>query len=150
MSSNNVTGFLYNAFDEQRESTRYGVDLGAPSGGQGSACGRPHSSTVSWPTIRLARRITTEYDNVGRISQVTQPTVTSYYLTGGALQPPSSVTPVSGAATVKYEYSAFGEIFHEARKVDDIGTDGVGRPGHWRDTWHYFDNMGRESRTVDA
>jgi len=51
------------------------------------------------------------------------------------------------APTTSYAYNAFGEISHEAVKVSVGVANDVDQ---WRDTWHYFDTLGRETRTVDA
>jgi YD repeat-containing protein len=138
---NNVTAFTYNRFGEQETVTRYSVDVGVPpAGNNGAWTAADIASKVS--TDALARTITTRYDNLGRKTEVTQPTVASYfYSSSEAAVNAGTVTPVEAAATTRYEYNAFGEVHHEAVKID---------ASRWRDSWHYFDVMGRETRSVDA
>lgn len=144
----NVTEFAYNSFGEQSTVKRYSVTIsGTPA------------NAVNWTASEIAgkvsgdgsaRTVTMVYDNVGRKTDVTQPSADRYFYSSNATGTAAtvnapSVTGVSASAATHYDYNAFGEVAHEALKVDSVGTG-----GHWRDTWHYFDTMGRETRTIDA
>jgi YD repeat-containing protein len=139
---NNVTAVSYNRFGEQATVTRYSTSVsGAPENGS------------HWTAAELAaqldsdsdaRTITTSYDQLGRKTEVRQSTLnTSNFYSGNTpAVNAGSVTPVSSAAArTLYEYNAFGELHHERQQLD---------ASRWRDTWHYHDVMGRETRTVDA
>ncbi len=135
----NVSAFDYNAFGEQKTVTRYSKSVGAPAGGA-TGLWTTSALVTAIGTDALARTVTIAYDNLGRKTQVTQPTVSSYY-NDSAGNYFAIAVPVTGAATTSYEYNAFGEVHRQAVKVNE------GEPS--RDTWHYFDVMGHETRTIE-
>ncbi|MBB6091183.1 YD repeat-containing protein [Povalibacter uvarum] len=142
---NYVTAFTYNVFDEQRTMTRHSLAVtGAPRASLGYWTAAEIATQMTGDTS--ARTITAEYDNLGRKTQVTQPTATRYYFNGAnAGVNPYSVSPVSSAGVTKYAYTVFGDLLRESVKIDDSGAS-----GRWRDTRHYYDVMGRSTHTVDA
>ena len=90
----------------------------------------------------LARTMTMRYDNLGRKTQTIQPTVASYFFSGsfGRFVPlDSSITPVSAAGITTFEYNPFGELCHQTAQLDSTRA---------QETWHYYDAMGRETRTL--
>src|SRR5262249_11730674 len=97
-----------------------------------------------------ARTVSTTYDNLGRKSTVTQPSADYYFSSGAPGLNANSVATVSAAATTRFDYDMFGDLVHEATLIDTNGTGSSNGPGTWRDTWHYFDVLGRETLTVDA
>jgi YD repeat-containing protein len=139
---NHVTFFGYNTFSEQSDVTRFSLDVGAPpaAGWSSGALATALSSDTK------ARAVKMDYDNLGRKTQVTQPAAERYYYSGAnAAVNPGSVTPVSAAAVTRYEFTVFGEVQRESIKLDSVGAS-----GRWRDTWHYYDVMGRQTRSIDA
>ena len=151
MCSNNVTGFEYTSFHEQKAVTRYSVNVGLPEGGDNLWAHATLQERIGG-FDPFARTITMQYDNVGRKTVVTQPSVASYFFSG--TEPTvnaGSITPVSAAAMTRYDYTVFGEVRRESVQIDNLDHNGDGiAEGRTRDTWHYYDVMGRESVTVDV
>ena len=137
----NVTAFAYNAFGEQTSVTRYGKSVGTP----------PQGVDTPWTASALAsalgsdplsRTMTMRYDNLGRKTQTIQPTAASYFFSGSFsrfVPLDSSITPVSASGSAAFEYNTFGELFHQTAQLDSTRA---------QETWHYYDMMGRETRTV--
>lgn len=142
---NYVTAFSYNVFGEQRTLTRH----------DRAVTGSPRANLGYWTAAEIAtqmagdasaRTITADYDNLGRKTQVTQPTAARYYFNGASPGAnPYSVAPASSAGVTKYAYTVFGDLLRESVKIDDSGAS-----GRWRDTRHFYDVMGRATHTVDA
>jgi YD repeat-containing protein len=137
----NVTAFVYNVFGEQSSVTRYGKGVGTP----------PHGVDTPWTAGALAstlgsdplsRTMAMHYDNLGRKVQAIQPAAASYFFSGSFsrfVPLDSSITPVSASGSAAFEYNSFGELFHQTVPLDNTRAE---------DTWHYFDTMGRATRSV--
>ncbi len=137
-----ATGFTYNAFGEQLTVTRYSLVVsGAPANGDFWLASEVAGKVAA---DNAARTITMKYDNLGRKTEVAQPPMERYFRNGGGISgstpPPSPVT--------KYQYNVFGEIQRESIVISTSDFDFP--EGVRRDTWHYFDTMGREIRTIDS
>lgn len=135
---NHVTAFTYTSFDEQKTVTRHSVAMaGAPGNGShwtaAEVATRVNSDTA-------ARTVTTSYDNLGRKIEVKQNTGSYYFNSSGAGFNPLSAQTVFDAPITKYEYNVFGDLHRESAKID---------ADSWRETWHYYDTMGREIRTIE-
>jgi YD repeat-containing protein len=137
----NVTAFAYNAFGEQTSVTRYSKSVGTP----------PQGVDTPWTASALAsalgsdplsRTMTMRYDNLGRKTQTIQPTAASYFFSGSSsrfVPLDSSITPVSASGSAIFEYSSFGEPYHQMVQLDSTRA---------QETWRYYDTMGRETRTI--
>src|SRR5262249_8846109 len=136
-----VTAFAYNAFGEQAAVTRYGTSVGMPPSGVDT----PWTASALASALGndpLARTMTMHYDTLGRKTQTLQPTVASYFFSGssGRFVPlDSSITPVSASGSTMFEYTPFGELWHQTVQLDSTRA---------QETWHYYDTMGRETRTI--
>ncbi len=143
-----VTAYTPNVFGEAEKVTRYSVTVGAPTASNGLWSASELQGKLTGDA--RARTIETHYDGRGRKDQVILPG-TRYYASDSAVPAnAASVAQVTTSPTTKFEYNAHGDLMCESVKIDAEGTDAEGRSGHWRDTWHYFDAMGREYRTIDA
>jgi YD repeat-containing protein len=91
-----------------------------------------------------ARTLTTAYDLLGRKRTVTGQSSSNFY--AGSTATTSNATTISqpngGAPPPKttYDFNVFGEVVRESQQITATTT---------RDTWHYYDLMGREKLTVD-
>nr|WP_282581100.1 LysM peptidoglycan-binding domain-containing protein [Ralstonia insidiosa] len=127
-----VTRYQRNTFGEVTALTRYadGASLGT--------AGAPSFSTaqVSLAVADLDhsndRTIVTQYDQLGRAIQVTQPPT---WVSNGSSYMASAVT--------RNTYNAFGQLVQSAALADPTTNT-------WAATTHYFDQDGRETATVDA
>ena len=86
-----------------------------------------------------ARRVDTFFDNLGRKSTVIMQSVAD----------PALITADNAAGIARYDYDSFGGIVHEATKINNLGAGDFNGPGTWRNTFHYFDQVGHEILTVD-
>jgi len=133
----NVTAVDYNVFGDELAVTRYSKTVGAPTAANGLWSASAVVTAIG--VDNESRTVTMEYDNVGRKTVVKHPPVTY-------LNPQALARAVVDQREIRYDYNAFGEIVHEAVKVSAFSSTGP----MWRDTWHYFDVMGQEVRTIDA
>jgi YD repeat-containing protein len=133
----NVTGYGYDAFGDQHTVTRYSVAVNAPASGLW---------TVSALNTALAgdgakRTVTMTYDTLGRKTSMVQPSSGNYYFPNalsGFVDPAGTPTLQTAQATTFFEYDNFGDLFHETVQQDTRSQE----------TWHYYDAMGRETRTI--
>lgn len=137
---NNVTTIVWSAFGERAAVTRQGVALGstAPTRGYWTAA----EVTSAMAGDALARTAGNTYDNLGRLIETRGPTAGNYHYSGNAATTNAgSITPASGTAVTKYEYTVFGQVHCQAVQIDAT---------RWNETWHYYDAMGRDTCSIDA
>ncbi len=135
----NVIAFTYTSFGEQKDVTKHSVTIpGTPANGS------------HWIASEILpklngdadkRTVTTLYDNVGRKTDVNQPS--ALYVHDDLTARVNAVTApsVTTHGVTGYEYTAFGELRRESVKLTDTQS---------RTTVHYHDVMGRERCTVDG
>jgi YD repeat-containing protein len=134
-----VTGYAYNSFGEQTGLTRYAarLDTGISAfagwtAGNAISLAQAQASLAVIANGSLDRTVTTSYDLLGRRTSVVEPTVAYVNSAGNA---------VTGAPTTAFAYDAYGQLVKESVLLE---------AGVWADTYHYFDELGRETMTVDA
>ncbi|WP_405060174.1 putative Ig domain-containing protein [Kribbella sp. NBC_01505] len=136
-----VVVFTYTNFDEQIDVTRHSdtVEItGTPANGTHWTATEITGKIGADPAARTA---TTSYDNAGRKKEVRQPSESYYH--SDLLERKNVAQPAlaTDQATTLFSYNGFDQVRHEAVKLDGSG---------WRDTWRYYDTMGRETRSVDT
>jgi YD repeat-containing protein len=139
----NVTAFDYDTFGDQTKITRYSVPLsGNPANGAPASGGywtvadiAAHQPQIAGDTH--ARTVTMVYDNLGRKTETHQPRVDYVELGPDA----AFGNTYSSEATTRISYDVFGEVTQTSTAVGQ---------NSWRNTYHYYDAVGRETRTVDA
>ena len=131
-----VTGYLYNTYGEQSGLTRYAnrlVTTGAQftgwDAGEPITLAQAQAGAIDNSADRV---LTNAYDMRGNKLSVSQKQIT-YYKTDG-----SSAT---GSPTTELTYDAYGQLVKESVLLE---------ASVWADTYHYFDDLGRETMTVDA
>jgi YD repeat-containing protein len=129
---NHVTGFLYDAFGEQTSISRYNGGIGTPTGADGLWT----VAAVASKLTNAARTIAISYDTMGRKTEV-ETENGGHYLTYSIEE---GIFEYTSGAKTRYTYDIFGQLFKESVP---------GETG-FRDTYHYYDVMGRESLSVDA
>ncbi|TXI02313.1 MAG: hypothetical protein E6Q76_15660, partial [Rhizobium sp.] len=137
-----VTAYAYDAYGEQTGLTRYANKLNTAkltgwTAGQAITRAQMAGSGVLTASAD-DRTLTTTYDRLGRKSAITQPSV-AYYKADGTL--------ATGTPTTRFEYDAYGNLVKERQLLEGTPdqADAV-----WADTFHYYDELGRRIRTVDA
>ncbi|QNN46213.1 putative Ig domain-containing protein [Thermomonas brevis] len=137
-----VTAYAYDAYGEQTGLTRYANKLNTAkltgwTAGQAITRAQMAGSGVLTASAD-DRTLTTTYDRLGRKSAITQPSV-AYYMADGTL--------ATGTPTTRFEYDAYGNLVKERQLLEGTPdqADAI-----WADTFHYYDELGRRIRTVDA
>jgi len=135
-ADNFVTSYGYDSFGNQTSITRYATPLSSPLPTNTS------SVVVGDITSRLVnssldRTITTTYDSLNRVIQVTQPSAFNF-------EPGSAGTDYQffAAATAVTEYDAFGEVIRSRQLVNPITST-------YADTYYYYDNVGNKTAEID-
>jgi YD repeat-containing protein len=137
---NNVTTQGYTTFGESATVTRQSVVLSATAPLRGYWTAAEVATEMAGDA--LARATGNTYDNLGRLIETRGPTGSSYYFSGNtASTNAGSIVPIAGSEMTKYEYTVFGQLHREAVQIDAT---------RWNETWHYYDAMGREIRSIDA
>jgi YD repeat-containing protein len=135
-----VTSYGYDGFGQQTTLKRYSTKIvtsAIPGWVPGTAINLAQMQVAGVvPTNSADRTLTTTWDLLGRKKTVAQGSV-SYVNSSG--------TTATGYPTSRLEYDAYGKIVRES-----VLLEGTVAAGTWADTWHYYDAMGRQVRTVDA
>jgi len=133
-AGNYITGYVYDAFGDRTQVTRYATPLSAAitPGSQFTSSDlqlRIHAS----PTTD--RTITTDYDTLGHILTVTEPATYTF-------EPDTQANDAVFVASeiTRSQYNAFGEVVASTR---DVGN------GKAATTYSYFDRDGRLIAQVD-
>jgi YD repeat-containing protein len=135
---NYVTGYSYDAFGDQASVTSYKIKLGSPPGSSNQWNGTAVAAAVAGDTA--SRTINISYDNLGRKIAVSNPASSAY----ASYNPNTgTATAYSGSATTKFTYDVFGDLLQQSELVD-------GSSNQWRNTFYYYDSMGRQTLSVDA
>ena len=131
-----VTGYQRDAFGDVTALTRYANAVGVNAGVTTSGANVPTATQVAQALVPggADRTITTQYDQLGRATQVTQPAT---WVNNGAGQ------GYVAAAVTRNTYNAFGQIV-QASVLDDAAND------VWATTTNYYDQRGQQIGTVDA
>ncbi len=137
---NHAVAFKYTTFGDQEHVTRHGVTItGTPPNGSHWTETEIAGKVGTDPKARV---ITTKYDNAGRKSEVKLPQAAYYHGDTAQRVNLATLPPTeSMRAATSYEYTAFSEVRHEAVQINAT---------QWRDTWHYFDTMGRKTANLDG
>ena len=144
-ASSHVTTFAYTTFGEQQQITRHSLTItGAPTNDGYNSYWTASQVAAKVAGDAAARTVAMSYDNLGRKTEVRQPTAQNYHFT---TLDPTLVTDqgpqyngVSAQAVTRYEYNTFNEVYVERAQIDT---------SHWRETWHHYDSMGREVSTAN-
>jgi YD repeat-containing protein len=146
----NVTAYAYTTFGEQRSVTRHSIAVtGAPQNNGRDSYWLPDQIAAQMANDTQARTITMSYDNLGRKTEVLQPSASSYFFSGTGRTPNVGSIGVTVAQSVtRYEYNSFGEVHRERVRINDRPLQDGHYGSDWQDTWRYHDVMGREVRTV--
>jgi YD repeat-containing protein len=123
-----VTSYAYNAYGEQSGLTRHANPINIA--GQGSV---PLTEITVSPSS-ADRTLTMSYDSRGNKVAVTQPTV-SYVKADG--------TSANGTPRSEFTYDAYNNLVKESVLLDQAN-------GVWAHTFHYFDELGQRTRSVNA
>ena len=134
-----VTAYTYNAYGEQTGLTRYAAKLNkavsAFTGWQaGLAISLAQAQAGLVANASNDRVLTMSYDSRGNKVAVTQPTV-SYVKADG--------TSANGTPRSEFTYDAYNNLVKESVLLDQAN-------GVWAHTFHYFDELGQRTRSVDA
>ncbi|HWM69348.1 MAG TPA: hypothetical protein VNO35_22350 [Steroidobacteraceae bacterium] len=135
---NYATAYKYDAFGDQTQLTRYANPLTTPlsttsaSVAPGDVAGRISGNAAQ------DRTITTAYDTLGRVIQVTQPQALNFEAN---LNSPGGTTFTAGATTIT-EYDAFGDVVLSRSLVNPL-------TGTYADTCYYYDHVGNKTAAVD-
>lgn len=137
-AENQVTRYSYDAFGNQVSLVRYANALSS------ALPTSTASLTAADVTSRLTtssstdRTITTTYDRLDRVVQVTQPSVFNFEAASGTNP---GGTSFNAAPTTLTEYNAFGQVIRTRRLVT---------AGNYADTYFYYDRRGLKTAEVDA
>ncbi|AXW18982.1 hypothetical protein CJO85_07415 [Ralstonia solanacearum] len=131
-----VTGYQRNAFGDVTALTRYANATGVNAGVTAAGANVPSASQVAQALVPggADRIITTQYDQLGRATQVTQPAT---WVNNGRGQ------GYQAAAVTRNTYNAFGQAV-QVSVLDDAAN------GTWATTTSYYDRRGQQIGTVDA
>ncbi|MGN8064570.1 LysM peptidoglycan-binding domain-containing protein [Ralstonia sp. 22111] len=131
-----VTGYQRDAFGDVTALTRYANAVGVNAGVTASGANVPTATQVAQALVPggADRTIATQYDQLGRATQVTQPAT---WVNNGAGQ------GYVAAAVTRNAYNAFGQVV-QASVLDDAAND------VWATTTNYYDQRGQQIGTVDA
>ncbi|MGD7134360.1 hypothetical protein ACQCSP_22620, partial [Ralstonia pseudosolanacearum] len=131
-----VTGYQRDAFGDVTALTRYANATGVNAGVTASGANVPTASQVAQALVPggADRIITTQYDPLGRATQVTQPAT---WVNNGRGQ------GYQAAAVTRNTYNAFGQAV-QVSVLDDAAN------GIWATTTNYYDRRGQQIGTVDA
>ena len=131
-----VTGYQRDTFGDVTALTRYANATGVNAGVSASRANVPTASQVAQALVPgdADRTITTQYDQMGRATQVTQPAT---WVNNGNGQ------GYEAAAVTRNTYNAFGQVV-QALVLDDAAN------GVWATTTNYYDQRGEQIGTVDA
>ncbi|KHK58654.1 hypothetical protein PI87_02585 [Ralstonia sp. A12] len=127
-----VTGYGRNTFGDVTALTRYAGGTALETAGALALSTEQVSLAVADLDHSNDRTIVTQYDQLGRAIQVTQPPT---WVSNGPSYMASAVT--------RNTYNAFGQLLQSAALADPTTNT-------WATTTHYFDQDGRETATVDA
>ena len=131
-AENYVTRYTYDAFGNQLKLTRYSnfVSSAAPTSGGSSVSVTADSAKD--------RTITTTYDKLDRVIQVTQPATLNFETVVGV----AGGTSFTAGATTLSEYNAFGQVVRSRRLVNPSTSQ-------YADTYFYYDRRGLKTAEVD-
>ncbi|MFV8603981.1 LysM peptidoglycan-binding domain-containing protein [Ralstonia pseudosolanacearum] len=131
-----VTGYQRDAFGDVTALTRYANATGVNARVTASGANVPTASQVAQALVPggADRIITTQYDQLGRATQVTQPAT---WVNNGRGQ------GYQAAAVTRNTYNAFGQAV-QVSVLDDAAN------GAWATTTSYYDRRGQQVGTVDA
>ncbi|WP_155520906.1 LysM peptidoglycan-binding domain-containing protein [Ralstonia solanacearum] len=131
-----VTGYQRDAFGDVTALTRYANATGVNVGVTAAGANVPTASQVAQALVPSGadRIITTQYDQLGRATQVTQPAT---WVNNGRGQ------GYQAAAVTRNTYNAFGQAV-QVSVLDDAAN------GIWATTTNYYDRRGQQIGTVDA
>ncbi|MHA6823018.1 LysM peptidoglycan-binding domain-containing protein [Ralstonia pseudosolanacearum] len=131
-----VTGYQRDAFGDVTALTRYANATGVNAGVTAAGVNVPTASQVAQALVPggADRIITTQYDQLGRATQVTQPAT---WVNNGRGQ------GYQAAAVTRNTYNAFGQAV-QVSVLNDAAN------GIWATTTNYYDQRGQQIGTVDA
>ena len=136
-----ITGYTYDAFGNRIASTAYATGL-KTAAISGWSAGQPLSLTQlqqGLVTSANDRTTTASYDQLNRLLQVQQPTITY----AGSMGPLTGLE-ASGAPTTTTTYDAYGNPVSQSVLIQGALTQGsVSSPAIWATTYRYYDALDR-------
>ena len=139
-----VTGNARNAFGDVLAQTRYGAQTTLIGAAPTSAANAPMTTAVAsvvGASDHTSDRVTSfSYDAVGRVAS--QSGMGGYFLDATAGFS-SNAMETAATPTTSYQYDAFGDLILKQQLVNQA-------QGLYASTYHYFDQVGQETDTVDA
>lgn len=141
-----VTGYSRNTFGDTLVQTRYGTATSLVNNTLSSAAQAVTKAGVEavvlaagFDTANRNRTLTRTWDRLGRVIEVRETAGFTYDSSAAAGSQTSTVT----SKTTQTSYNAFGDAV-QVRQLRNAATSA------WVSTFHYFDQSGRETATVDA
>lgn len=140
-----VTGYTRNTFGDTLVQTRYGTATSLASVNLTTAAQAVTKAGVEAVVLAVGfdrakdRSLTTTWDRLGRATEVRETAGFTYDSSAAA----GSQTSTTTSSTTQTVYNAFGNAV-QVKRLQNAATSA------WVSTFHYFDQAGRETATVDA
>ncbi|MFC4314279.1 hypothetical protein ACFPN2_34765 [Steroidobacter flavus] len=136
-AENQVTGYTYDTFGNQRTLKRYATALTGSLSTTSTGLAASDVVALLSPLGSEDRELTKTYDRLNRLTQVTETAVYNYE----TRRNDPSVAFLAGATTLN-EYDAFGHVVRSRRLVNPL-------LGQYADSYYYYDRMGNKTAEVD-